>query len=80
MYTSLMEILSIGDDTSKKRLLPEELKRYGVIFNVDEALKASGPSGISAPRQNLRDLLPASACINGNCLISSKAFEKCNDG
>ena len=35
-----MEILSVGDDTSKKRLLSEELKRYGVIFNVDEALKA----------------------------------------
>ena len=35
-----MEILSVGDDTSKKKLLLEELKRYGVIFNVDEALKA----------------------------------------
>ncbi len=35
-----MEILSFGDDTSKKTLLLEELKRYGVIFNVDEALKA----------------------------------------
>ena len=34
-----MEILSVGDDTSKKKLLLEELKRYGVIFNVDEALK-----------------------------------------
>jgi hypothetical protein len=34
-----MEILSVGDDTSKKKLLLEELKRYGVIFNV-EALKA----------------------------------------
>jgi hypothetical protein len=80
MYTSLMEILSVGDDTSKKRLLLEELKRCCIIFNADEALKASGPSAISAPIQNLRDLLPASACINGNCVISSKAFEKCNDG
>jgi hypothetical protein len=36
-----MEILSVRDDTSKKALLLEELKRYGVIFfNVDEALKA----------------------------------------
>lgn len=35
-----MEILSVGDNTSKKKLLLEELKRYGVIFNVDEALKA----------------------------------------
>src|SRR5918996_601857 len=41
-------------------------------------LKARGPSGISAPRQNLRDLRPASACISGNCVTPSKAFEKCN--
>jgi hypothetical protein len=31
-------------------------------------------------RQNLLDLRPASACISGNWLTPSKAFEKCNGG
>lgn len=34
-----MEILSVRDDTRRKSLL-EKLKRYGVIFEGDEALKA----------------------------------------
>lgn len=36
----MMEILSVGNDIRKKRLLLLELERYGVIFEGDEALKA----------------------------------------
>lgn len=35
-----MEMLSVGNDRRKKRLLLLELERYGVIFEGDEALKA----------------------------------------
>jgi hypothetical protein len=36
----MMEILSVGNDRGKKKLLHQELERYGVIFEGDEALKA----------------------------------------
>lgn len=36
----MMEMLSVGNDRRKKRLLLLELERYGVIFEGDEALKA----------------------------------------
>jgi hypothetical protein len=40
----MMEILSVGDDRTKKGLLLKELERYGVIFEGDEALKAPEPT------------------------------------
>ena len=36
----MMEMLSVGNDGRKKRLLLYELERYGVIFERYEALKA----------------------------------------
>ena len=40
----MMEILSVGDDRTKKGLLLKELEQYGVIFEGDEALKAPEPT------------------------------------
>ena len=51
----MTEIISVENDRRKKRLTFQKLERYGVIFEVDEAFKATGRGFLSSDNNKIKD-------------------------
>ena len=51
----MTEIISVENDRRKKRLILQKLERYGVLFEVDEAFKATGRGFLSSDFNKIKD-------------------------